>query len=74
MRIELTVEQENQVTRIAAEEGRDVREVARDLFSRFLSQESRFVAAVKLGEAELDAGDLVTHEDVGGRVRRLREA
>jgi predicted transcriptional regulator len=74
MRIELTLEQENQVTRIAAQEGRDVGEVARDLFSRFLSEESRFVAAVKLGEADLDASDFVTHEDVGGRVRRLREA
>jgi predicted transcriptional regulator len=74
MRIELTLEQEDQVARIAAQEGRDVGEVARDLFSRFLSEESRFVAAVKLGEAELDAGGFVTHEDVGVSVRRLREA
>ena len=74
MRIDLTPEQETQVRQIAALAGRDVGEVAREMFSRFLVQEARFIAAVERGEAELDRGDFLTHEDVGARVRRLRGA
>jgi predicted transcriptional regulator len=74
MHIDLTPEQESQVTRIAAHAGRDTGEVVGELFSRFLSEEARFIAAVELGEAELDRGDFVTHEEVGAQVRRLRGA
>jgi predicted transcriptional regulator len=73
MRIDLTPEQESQVIQIAAQEGRNAGDVVRDLFSRSLSQEERFIAAVKLGEADFDNGDILTHDEVGARVARLRE-
>jgi predicted transcriptional regulator len=72
MQIELTSEQEKQIVRIAAQEGRSVGDVASELFGRFLDDETRFIAAVKLGEAELDRGDYVSHQEVGALVRRLR--
>mgnify|MGYP001552300372 CR=1 FL=1 len=40
------------------------------LFSRAPSEGERFIAAVELGEAELDRGDFLTHEEVGARVPR----
>jgi predicted transcriptional regulator len=72
MRIDLTPEQESQVIQSAAKAGRNVGEVTGEMFARFLSEEGRFIAAVELGEAELDRGDFLSHEDVGARVRRLR--
>jgi predicted transcriptional regulator len=60
--------------RIAAREGREAGEIVQELLSRSLGEEARFIAAVELGEDELDRGDFLTHEDVGLRVRRLREA
>ena len=72
MQIELTSDQEKQINRIAAQEGRPAGEVASELFSRFLDDEARFIAAVRLGEAELDHGDYVSHQEVGALVRRLR--
>ena len=72
MQIELTFEQEKQIVRIAAQEGRSVDEVASELFGRFLDDEARFIAAVKLGEAELDRGVYVSDQEVGALVRRLR--
>jgi predicted transcriptional regulator len=72
MQIELTSEQEKQIVRIAAQEGRSVDDVASELFGRFLDDEARFIAAVRLGEAELDHGDYVSHQEVGALVRRLR--
>jgi predicted transcriptional regulator len=74
MRIDLTPDQENQVIQIAAQAGRDVAEITGEMFSRFLSEEARFIAAIELGEADLDRGDFLTHSEVGARVRRLRGA
>jgi predicted transcriptional regulator len=42
------------------------------LFSRCLDDEARFIAAIRLGETELDRGDYVSHQEVGALVRRLR--
>jgi len=72
MQIELTSEQEKQINWIAAQEGRPAGEIASEQFSRFLDDETRFIAAVKLGEAELDRGDFVSHQEVGALIRRLR--
>ena len=72
MRIDLTPDQESQVIQIATQTGRDIGEVAGEMFSRFLSEEARFIAPIELGEAELDRGEFLTHEEVGARVRRLR--
>ncbi|MDB5397506.1 MAG: hypothetical protein JWM91_5012 [Rhodospirillales bacterium] len=62
--VDLTPHQENQVIQIAAQAGRDVGEVAGEMFSRFPSEEVRFIAAVQLGEAELGRGNSLTHSGV----------
>ena len=33
--------------------------------------EARFVEAVRLGEAQLERGEYVSHEEVGQRIKRL---
>ncbi len=74
MDIHLTPDQIDKVAWIAAREGRPATELAGELFSRFLNEETRFIAAVERGEAELDLGDFLTHEEMGTRIRQLRGA
>jgi predicted transcriptional regulator len=71
MQIDLTAEQQAQLSKIAAQEGKAAGELARELFSRYLAEEARFIEGVKLGEAALDRGEYLTHEQVGKRPDRL---
>jgi len=71
MQIRLTAEQEATLAQIAAQEGKGTEEFAGELFSRYLAEEGRFIEAVKLGEAALQRGEYLTHEQVGERLNRL---
>jgi predicted transcriptional regulator len=71
MEIHLTPEQEHRLSELAAYRGRDADTLAREAISRYLEEEARFVEAVKLGEAALECGDYLTHEQVGKRLERL---
>ncbi|MGH9585259.1 MAG: CopG family ribbon-helix-helix protein [Bryobacteraceae bacterium] len=55
----------------ATQQGRDADEVVQDLVARCFEEEDRFVEAVKRGEAALDRGEFLTHEQVGARLRRF---
>ena len=44
-------------------------ELVRDLVASYFQEEDRFVEAVKRGEAALDRGDYLTHEQVGDKLR-----
>jgi predicted transcriptional regulator len=58
------------ITRRASNAGRAPAEVIQELIVTALADEARFLAAVEQGFAELDAGQLVTHEEVGQRIER----
>ncbi len=55
----------------AAQQGRKLDETVQDVVARYFEEEDRFVEAVKRGEAALDQGDFLTHEQVGDRLRRF---
>ena len=55
----------------AAQQGRKLDETVRDVVARYFEEEDRFVEAVKRGEAALEQGDFLTHEQVGDRLRRF---
>ncbi len=57
MQIDLTAEQEAQLSRIATYEGKATEELAREVFSLGLAAEARFLSAVKLGQ------DAACHDD-----------
>jgi hypothetical protein len=59
MRIELTAEQETQLSQIAAHEGKAADELAREVFSRGLAAEAHFLSAVKLGQEAALRGHFV---------------
>jgi predicted transcriptional regulator len=71
MEVNLTPELQRQLAELAAERGRNADALAQEAISRYLAEEARFVEAVKLGEAALDRGEYLTHEQVGKRLDRL---
>jgi predicted transcriptional regulator len=71
MEIHLTPEQETQLSQIAANRGRgNADALAQEVLTRFLEEEARFIEAVKLGEAELERGEYLSHAEVGERMER----
>lgn len=48
-------------------------EVVQDVVSRYFEEEDRYTEAVKRGEAALEGGDYLTHEQVGHKLRRFLE-
>lgn len=71
MEIHLTPELEAKVARSAAQQGRDPEELVQDAVAQYLDEETRFIEAVKRGEAALDRGEYLTHEQVGERLEKF---
>ena len=71
MEVHLTPEQQHQLAELAAHRGRDADTLAQEAIGRYLAEEARFIEAVKLGEAALERGEYLTHEQVGKRLDRL---
>jgi len=59
------------ITQRAIQQGRNPDEVVQDVVARYLEEEDRFVEAVKRGEAALERGEFLTHEQVGERLRHF---
>ena len=62
---------QEKLTRAATEQGRDSESLVVEAVERMLNDDARFVEAVKLGEAQLERGEYLTHEQVGERIERL---
>lgn len=71
MEVPLTPEQQHQLAALAAQRGRAADALAQEAIIRYLAEEARFVEAVTLGEAALERGEYLTHEEVGKRLDRL---
>jgi predicted transcriptional regulator len=74
MEVQLSVEQEAQLSRMAAQAGRGVEELAREAVDRYLSEEARFHAAVQAGRYAATRGDFVPASEVWANVERELEA
>ena len=59
------------LTERATQQGRNPDEVVQDLVARYFEEEDRFIEAVKRGEAALERGEFLTHEQVGDQLRRF---
>jgi predicted transcriptional regulator len=73
MEVQFTPEIEARITERAARQCLSPDEKVRDVVARYFQEEDRFVAAVQRGEAALDCGGSLTHEQVGDRLRRFLE-
>ena len=71
MEVPLTADQLSHLAEVAKAKGRTVDGLAQEVLTRYLEEEVRFEQAVKLGEAQLDRGEYLTHDQVTQRVKQL---
>jgi predicted transcriptional regulator len=57
--------------RLAAERGRDAEVLAREAIERFVNYDEWFINEVEKGLAQIDRGEVLTHEQVGSRLEKL---
>jgi predicted transcriptional regulator len=57
--------------RTAATRGLKPDELAQQVLSRYLEDDSRFIEAVNLGLAAADRGDFVDHDEVGAKLQQI---
>jgi predicted transcriptional regulator len=70
MKVQLSVEQEAELSRIADETGRSTDELASEAVGCWLTEEIRIRAGVQTGLDAADRGDFVRTDEVWARVER----
>ena len=71
MEVNLTPDTEAKLARLAGESGRDAETLAREAIERLVDYPGWFIAEVEKGLAQVDHGQVLTHEDVGARLEQL---
>ena len=71
MEVDFTPDLKAKLAERAAQQGRNLNETVQDVVARYFEEEDRFIEAVKRGEAALQRGEFLTHEQVGDRLRRF---
>jgi predicted transcriptional regulator len=74
MAVQLSVEQEAELSRIADETGRSADELAREILGHYIAEESRFHAGVRAGLDAAARGDFVPTSEVWAMVERALRA
>jgi predicted transcriptional regulator len=71
MEVPLQPEKEAQLAEIAAQRGLRTDELAQQVLSHYLEDDSRFIQAVNIGLAAAERGDFVEHEEVGKKLKQI---
>jgi predicted transcriptional regulator len=71
MELRLQPEKEAQLAQIAAQKGLDPDELARQVLSRYLEDDTHFIEAVNIGLSAAERGDFVEHEEVGKKLKQI---
>jgi predicted transcriptional regulator len=71
MEVNLSPDLQAKLARIAAQRGRDAEALARDAIEQFVDYDEWFLREVEKGLAQIERGEVLTHEQVGGRIGKL---
>ena len=71
MNVSLDPVMQAKLLRLAAERGRDAKVLAREAIEHFVNYDEWFVNQVEKGLAQIDRGEVLTHEQVGSRLEKL---
>ncbi len=71
MEVHFNSDLQARIAQQANQQSRNPDEVVQDVVAKYFEEEDRFIEAVKRGEAALERGEFLTHEQVGERLRRF---
>jgi predicted transcriptional regulator len=71
MEVRLQPEKEARLAEIAAQRGLKTDELAQQVLSHYLQDDTRFIEAVNIGLAAAERGDFVEHEEVGKKLKQI---
>jgi predicted transcriptional regulator len=71
MEVRLQPEKEAQLAEIAAQRGLKTDELAQQVLSRYLEDDTRFIETVNLGLAAAERGEFVEHDEVGAKIKQI---
>jgi RHH-type transcriptional regulator, rel operon repressor / antitoxin RelB len=71
MDIHLDPDLQAKLAKLAAERGRDLEMLAKEAIQRFVDYDEWFIEEVKKGLAQIERGEVLTHEEVGARLEKL---
>jgi predicted transcriptional regulator len=71
MEIPLNPDVQAKLAKIAAQRGRDPEVLAQEAIERFVDYDDWFIAEVEKGLAQIERGEVLTHEEVGSRLEKL---
>jgi predicted transcriptional regulator len=71
MEVTFAPEIEKKLAQSAAAQGRKPSELVEEVVARHFDEQRRFVEAVTHGEAALERGESLTHDQVGQRLERF---
>jgi predicted transcriptional regulator len=71
MEVHFSPDLEEKLIQRASQQGRALDETVQDVVAQYFEEEDRFIEAVKRGDAALERGEFLTHEQVGDRLPRF---
>ena len=71
MDIRLDPDLQAKLAKLAAERGRDPEMLAKEAIQRFVDYDEWFIEEVEKGLAQIERGQVLTHEEVGVRLEKL---
>jgi predicted transcriptional regulator len=71
MRLRLTAEQEAKLSQLASDAGTLPEQLAADVVGRYLEVETQFFAAVELGIAAAESGELIDEAEMKNRIELM---
>jgi predicted transcriptional regulator len=70
MEVSLNPDLEAKLARLAAERGSDAEALAREAIERFVDYDEWFIKEVEKGLEQIARGEVLTHEEVGARLKK----
>ena len=70
MEVALPIDLEDKLAHLASQQGRDRAALVVEAVERLVNYDSWFVAEVDKGLAQVEAGQTLSHDEVGDRLRR----
>ena len=71
MEIHLNPEKEARLRELAARTGQDTAQVIEEAVDRLLDYDTWFIREVEKGQADVERGNVISHEEVGRRIEKL---